>query len=151
MEILLRRAGATDHDFLYVLHCVTMRDAIEATWGWDEDWQRRDFVRRVTDYEVAIIEGGGAVYGGLVTEWLPDSLYVHELQLLPEHQGRGIGSHVLREVIERAAQIGLPVTLSVLEVNPRARKFYERLGFETTANEAPFVRMRHDLSAQRPA
>jgi ribosomal protein S18 acetylase RimI-like enzyme len=35
------------------------------------------------------------------------------------------------------------VTLSVLEVNPRARQLYERLGFEVTAFEAPFFRMRH--------
>ncbi len=78
-----------------------MRDAIDATWGWDDNWQRHDFVRRVTEYEVEVIEDDGAACGGLLTEWLPDSLYVHELQLLPSYQGRGIGSHVMRTVIDR--------------------------------------------------
>jgi ribosomal protein S18 acetylase RimI-like enzyme len=45
-------------------------------------------------------------------------------------------------VIEQAASRGVAVTLSVLEVNPRARQLYERLGFQVTAFDAPFFRMR---------
>lgn len=43
-----------------------------------------------------------------------------------------------------AASRGVAVTLSVLAVNPRARQLYERLGFQVTACDAPFFRMRHD-------
>lgn len=149
MEIRLRPARAEDHEFLFNLHCLTMRSAIEATWGWDDSWQRREFVQRVTDYEAAIVERAGVRCGGLVTEWLADSLYVHELQVLPEYQGRGLGSQVLQSVIDRAAQAGRPVTLSVLEANPRACALYTRLGFVTTANEPPFIRMRHGLRVQK--
>ena len=37
---------------------------------------------------------------------------------------------------------GAIVVLSLLEANPRARPLYERLGFQVTALESPFVRMR---------
>jgi hypothetical protein len=33
-------------------------------------------------------------------------------------------------VMDEARELGLPTRLRVLKVNPRARKFYERLGFK---------------------
>jgi len=72
----------------------------------------------------------------------PDSLYIVELQVLPELQGRGIGTAVVRKVIEQGANRGVPVTLSVVPGNPRAKRLYERLGFGATDVENPFIRMR---------
>jgi len=43
MHWKLRPAEDADHQFLYELHRLTMRDVIEKTWGWDEAWQRTDF------------------------------------------------------------------------------------------------------------
>jgi ribosomal protein S18 acetylase RimI-like enzyme len=121
-----------------------MRDVIEKTWGWDEAWQREDFNRRFNEYVVSIIELEGQAAGALLLEWKPDSLYIHEIQLLPEYQGRGIGTAVVRKVIEQGASRRLPITLSVVPANPRAQSLYERLGFEVTRVESPFIRMRHD-------
>jgi ribosomal protein S18 acetylase RimI-like enzyme len=120
-----------------------MREVIEKTWGWDEDWQRRDFDRRFREYVALIIECDGHAVGGLLLEWKSDSLYIHELQLLPEYQSQGIGTEVIGKVIEQAAARRLPVTLSVVPANPRARHLYERLGFEVTTTEPPFIRMRY--------
>ena len=121
-----------------------MREVIERTWGWDETWQRRDFDRRFEEYFVSIIEDDGRAAGGLLVESRPDSLYIHELQIMPEHQGRGLGTAVIRHVMSDAAARGLAVGLSVVAANPRARRLYERLGFHVTGFEAPFFRMRHD-------
>ena len=92
MKFDLRPAAETDRQFLYVLHCQTMRDVIEKTWGWDEAWQRKDFDRRFNEYLVSIIESEGQAAGGLMLEWKPDSLYIHEIQLLPQYQGRGVSA-----------------------------------------------------------
>jgi ribosomal protein S18 acetylase RimI-like enzyme len=121
-----------------------MRGMIEQTWGWDEAWQQDDFHRRLREYTVSIIENAGGATGALLLESKPDSIYIHEVQISPQHQGRGIGGAVVQWVIEQAASRGVAVTLSVLEVNPRARQLYERLGFQVTAFDAPFFRMRHD-------
>jgi ribosomal protein S18 acetylase RimI-like enzyme len=121
-----------------------MRGMIEQTWGWDEAWQQEDFSRRFREYTVSIIESAGRASGALLLESKPDSIYIHEVQVSPEHQGLGIGGAVVQWVIEQAASRGVAVTLSVLEVNPRARQLYERLGFQVTAFDAPFFRMRHD-------
>lgn len=143
MRFYLRPASEDDREFLYELHCQTMRQVIEKTWGWDEAWQRRDFDRRFREYLTSIIECNGHAAGGLLLEWKPDSLYIHELQLLPEYQSQGIGTEVIGKVIEQAAARRLPVTLSVVPANLRAQHLYEGLGFEVTAIEPPFIRMRY--------
>jgi len=51
-----------------------------------------------------------------------------QIQLIPELQGRGLGAHVLGQVIAEADNANVAVALSVLKANP-ARILYERLGF----------------------
>ncbi|MBW3576926.1 MAG: GNAT family N-acetyltransferase [Actinobacteria bacterium] len=48
----------------------------------------------------------------------------------PEHQGRGIGSALLRPVLERCDAVGLPAYLEA--TSPRNIRLYERNGFEVT-------------------
>ena len=146
--VSLRPAAPEDEQFLYSVYSVTMRDVIEQTWGWDEAWQLAEFHRRFGRFNVSVIEAGSRAVGGLLLEERPDSLYVHELQIAPAFQGRGIGREVVKMMIEQGARRGLPVTLSVVSANPRARSLYERLGFRVTQVEPPFVRMRYDT---RPA
>jgi ribosomal protein S18 acetylase RimI-like enzyme len=117
---------------------------IEQTWGWDDAGQRANFQERLAVCAVSIIETGSRSVGSLWLEQRPDSLYIHDLQVAPPHQSRGIGTAVIEMVIEQGASRGLPIVLSVLLVNPRARALYERLGFRATGVEPPFMRMRHD-------
>ncbi|MDP3062545.1 MAG: GNAT family N-acetyltransferase, partial [Chloroflexota bacterium] len=62
----------------------------------------------------------------------PDCVKVNQLFVLPEHQGKGIGHRSMLLIIEEARQLGLPVRLRTLKVNPRALAFYQRLGFMRT-------------------
>jgi len=121
-----------------------MRDVIEQVWGWDEAWQRANFQQRLEGLSVSIIVAGSRAVGSLWLEQKPDSLYIHDLQVAPPRQGKGIGTAVIEMVIEQGAGRGLPIVLSVVSANPRARDLYERLGFTVTCLEPPFIRMRHD-------
>ena len=140
----MRPASEQDREFLYALHCSTMRDVIEQTWGWDDASQRADFQKRFDMYTVSIIEAGYRSVGSLWLEQRPDSLYIHDLEIEPASQDRGIGTAVIGMVIEQGAGRGLPIVLSVVPANPRAMSLYERLGFRVTQVEPPFIRMRHD-------
>jgi len=120
-----------------------MRDVVEQTWGWDEAWQRADFAKRFAESVVSVIEVEGRAAGTVWVQWKPGCLYICELQVSPEFQGRGLGRAALQHMIEQAASRALPVELSVVPANPRAKAWYERVGFEVTGTEPPFIRMRH--------
>jgi ribosomal protein S18 acetylase RimI-like enzyme len=143
MDYQLRLAEDSDRVFLYSLYCSTMRDVVERTWGWDEEWQERDFRRRVAACETWIVEVGGKAVGGLMLDFAPRIINIVELQILPEHQGRGIGSYVLGAVIDRASKQRAAVTLSVVRANIRAKRLYDRIGFQVDRIDGPFVRMRY--------
>ncbi|MFG6667534.1 GNAT family N-acetyltransferase [Halomonas sp. HNIBRBA4712] len=51
------------------------------------------------------------------------------------YQGQGIGPHVVREELEKARAVGMPLRLHVLKQS-RAIALYERLGF-TRCGETP--------------
>jgi GNAT superfamily N-acetyltransferase len=56
-------------------------------------------------------------------------LNLHDLAVLPEYRGRGIGRRLLLAVEQKARTLGCTkVTLEVLEANP-ARRLYTALGY----------------------
>lgn len=56
-------------------------------------------------------------------------LNLHDLAVLPDYRGRGVGRQLLAVVEQLARSLGCTkVTLEVLEANP-ARKLYEALGY----------------------
>jgi GNAT superfamily N-acetyltransferase len=56
-------------------------------------------------------------------------LNLHDLAVIPEYRGCGVGRKLLAAVEEKARALGCTkVTLEVLEANP-ARKLYESMGF----------------------
>jgi ribosomal protein S18 acetylase RimI-like enzyme len=91
---------------------------------------------------VAVTEGGspaGAAWLRLMpTDW---PLYrcvrcdIPELAIavLPSYFGRGMGSGLLRVLIEASSALHPAIALSVRDNNP-ARRLYERFGFHTVAN-----------------
>lgn len=55
---------------------------------------------------------------------------IHDLVVLPEYRGHGVGRRLLNAVEQRARELGCcKLTLEVGEANVRARQVYEREGF----------------------
>ena len=57
----LRGAQRHDEDFLFALHRDAMRAYVDATWGWDEEWQRAHFAANYAPERQAVIVHGGMV------------------------------------------------------------------------------------------
>lgn len=75
-------------------------------------------------------------------------LNIHDLAVLPEARGMGIGRKLLQAVERKARELGCcKVTLEVQENNARARRLYERTGFsqavygETTGGSLFYTKM----------
>jgi ribosomal protein S18 acetylase RimI-like enzyme len=105
-----------------------MGEYITATWGWDEAWQEDHFRDRWHPDRLTIVEYRGRLVGMFDIEERPGELYLETIEIAPAYQSKGIGTNILREILNSAGSQGLAVGLHVLRVN-RARHLYERLGF----------------------
>ena len=124
----LRPTTAEDAEFLYQLLKTTMRKYVDQTWGWDEGWQRAYFEMRFDPAKNQIIVLDDRDIGVIATEKREDEIILSSLYILPEYQGQGIGTRLIKELLAQAFRDDLPVGLRVLKVNP-AKRLYERLGF----------------------
>ncbi|MGO4804162.1 ribosomal protein S18-alanine N-acetyltransferase [Arthrobacter sp. 2MCAF15] len=80
-------------------------------------------------YLVAEIQGGIVGYAGLMCiEPISD---VQTIAVVPEQEGKGIGSALLTElIVESKRRRAQDVLLEVRADNPRAQQLYRRFGFE---------------------
>jgi ribosomal protein S18 acetylase RimI-like enzyme len=122
-----------------------MRDYVDETWGWDEAWQRRRFDENFDPLPLQIIEKDGVPIGYIAVRRPSDEIFLAAIEIAPQHQKQGIGSQLVRELLDEADRSRRPVKLFVLKVNP-ARRLYERLGFQCT-DETPthFVMKREPI------
>jgi ribosomal protein S18 acetylase RimI-like enzyme len=101
--------------------------------------------------ETSVIEIDGERAGRLRVVRAPDHVELAGIQLLPAHQGHGIGTHLVEQILTDARKAGLPVRLSVEKDNPRARALYQRLGFAVVGETESDVLLEASTSAVRPA
>ncbi len=132
VNLKLREAAQDDSGFAYRAKRAALREYVEKVWGWDEDEQRRLHEQRFRAQDFRIISLAGTDVGIMAMVVAPDCVKLNQVFVLPEHQGKGIGRECMLLVMEEARQLGLPVRLGVLKVNPRAMAFYRRLGFTQT-------------------
>ncbi|QSQ21048.1 GNAT family N-acetyltransferase [Pyxidicoccus parkwayensis] len=138
VPVTLRPVSASDEAFLFTLYAST-REAEVAMWGLPPaqrdaflrmQWmaQGRDWATRYAgaDHRVVLVEdtpAGRLLVARGETEWR-----LVDISLLPAHQRTGVGTRLLRELLDEAAKAHVPLRLRVLHGNP-ARALYERLGF----------------------
>jgi ribosomal protein S18 acetylase RimI-like enzyme len=128
-DLTLRAASPPDAEFLFDLKRQALGGYVAQTWGrWDEQWQRHYFQQHFEPAQIQIILVSGQPVGMLSVVERLDRLELASIEILPAYQNRGIGSFLLKQLLERAGSLRVPVHLQVLKVNP-ARKLYERLGF----------------------
>jgi GNAT superfamily N-acetyltransferase len=128
----LRAAASTDTPFLRRLHHRVYREVVTRQFGvWDEAEQDDWFEKGLAEADFHLVEENEEVIGTIALKDSPDCVHLVELQILPEHQGRGLGSALLRDQIEQAQRLRRPIALRVLLEN-RARSLYLRHGFVTT-------------------
>lgn len=130
MKYALRRSVAADFEFVFQLNKANMRRYVEPLRGWDDDAERDDMRRHFLPGTDQIVVGGGRDVGRLAVDRYPDRIDLRHIELLPEYQGRGIGTKIIRDILVEARGLSVPVTLTVLSINP-AKRLYESLGFVT--------------------
>lgn len=124
MEVEFKPATEADLDFLDEIHTACMKKHVMKVYLWNPQLFRQTFNPKII--EIIMLE---KVAVGMVQILKKESeIYLANLLISPSFQNRGIGSMVLKRVINQAQVLGLPIKLQVLHHN-RAKYFYERFGF----------------------
>jgi GNAT superfamily N-acetyltransferase len=140
-EISLRECREDDRAFVWEVRRQALREYVAATWGWDEAAQRSRFEGGFTPAGHQIIVCEGIDVGLLQVVDEGDHLFVGKIELLPTSQRKGVGSAILRRILEKGRERGIPVRLQALRANAPARRLYERLGFAVTGETDTHTRM----------
>ena len=148
-EIALRPAARDDRAFAKATQHATMRPYIEALFGWDETRQDAGFAATWRPGEASIIEWDGEPVGWLSIGRRRHEWSLNKFHVAPEHQGYGVGGHVLRRLTADAGYRRASITLQVFKNNP-ARRIYERFGFAVVGQDPVHWVMRRDPPGAAP-
>lgn len=126
--VTTRESTEADADFVNNLTRLAMHEYVDSTWQTTHERERYYQTNLFDRKSTRIVQQGSIDIGRISIKEFPNYIMLEEIHLLPDYQGRGIGTLLLRELVARAKSKQLPVRLIILRTNP-ARQLYERLGF----------------------
>lgn len=128
-KLYLRKATPSDSEFAYRVKKAAFKAYVDEVWGWDDEQQRQMHERRFDSQDFFVIQWEGVDAGILAMVKEADTLRINQLFILPEYQGRGIGTACINQIEENLHDSVLTICLQVLKVNKPAFAFFQKLGF----------------------
>ena len=125
------------------LHSTSYKSLVISQFGyWDSDEQTRYFNEKWDDGSLQVIMVRNVRVGVICLEHRAESLWIGDIQITPRWRGRGFASMIIKDLLAEARILNVPVETHVLQMNIRAKKFYDRLGFSFSHEDADYVYMR---------
>ncbi|HEX2913781.1 MAG TPA: GNAT family N-acetyltransferase [Chloroflexia bacterium] len=156
MNYSLKPVRPADEAFLYRLYLST-RSGEVAQWGWPEAQQemflKMQFQAQLRHYRAVYPDAQDSlVYpvpadlkaepaGRLLVARAPGEIRLVDIALLTEWRGKGLGSAIIKTLIEEASRSASTIYLSVTVENRAAAKLYRRLGFEENTSDGIYIGM----------
>ncbi|SNS35055.1 Acetyltransferase (GNAT) family protein [Streptosporangium subroseum] len=131
---VLRSAEAAEVEVVAELRATVMRADLERLGRFDEHRVRQRLRNSFSTQHTSIIMVDHEFAGCVTVRPADGGQLLEHFYLAPHHQGRGLGSAVLRAILERADAQGMIVRLNVLQ-GSAARRLYERHGFVVEAQD----------------
>ena len=137
-NITLRPAGPDDQEFLVEIYGSTRAEELALT-PWTTDQQlafvRSQFAAQQDHYAKKyptashdIIVSNNRPVGRLYVARLDQEIRIVDITLLPAERNAGVGTYLIKQLLDEASQSGKITRIYVEEFNPSLRLF-ERLGF----------------------
>ncbi|SNX56072.1 N-acetylglutamate synthase-like GNAT family acetyltransferase [Streptomyces sp. TLI_55] len=136
----LRAASMADLEEIVEIRAVAMRADLERLGRYDEHRVRQRLRDAYQPEHTSAIEVAGALVGCVALRPADDAYWLEHFLLVPELQGKGIGSAVLGSLLERPDREGALTRLNVLQ-GSAARRLYERHGFVLESEDGVDVYM----------
>ncbi len=126
--IKLIPADETHKEFSYRVKKAAEGEYITLMFGWDENVQRDFHAKAWQQQKPDIITYDGKPIGTIATIESEECVEIRQFFIWPDYQSKGIGTHLLKNILDRADQSGKNVTLRFLKNNP-VKSLYIRNGF----------------------
>lgn len=157
--ISLRAEMPEDKEFVAALYASTRSDEMKLV-PWDEA-QKRAFLQQQFEFQThhyrnvyadakfEIVLGQGKPIGRLYVQRTQDAIHLMDISLVSEHRGKGIGTDLLKTLLEESASTGKPVRIFV-EMNNPALRLYTRLGFQPIDTQGIYIQMKWIAGSSAP-
>jgi ribosomal protein S18 acetylase RimI-like enzyme len=138
-SVSLRPVTPADREFLIAVYGGTRaQELAQVEWEdgqkeafilWQFERQDEEYRQRYPDarYDVILVDGvpAGRIWVGADAK----QIRLLDIAIIPQFQNRGVGTHLLRQLMADATQANKVLRHMVFVLNDDAHRFYERLGF----------------------
>ena len=138
----------TYKEFGYQVKKAAEGEYITSIFGWDENVQRSYHSKAWQQQKPDIIIYDGKPIGTIATIESEDCIEVGQFFILPEYHNKGIGTYLLKSILEKADRLGKNVTLRFLKNNP-AKSLYVRNGFRIVDTSEILYYMERKVSGKK--
>lgn len=139
-DFCLRAAKTRDFDFARRLYLDGAHRHLAKIGRWNLRRIGSKFRQGYRQHQARVISVRGKVIGWIQVAEFVGRMHLRQLHLVPGYRRRGIGTRLIKDLQQRAAALGRPVTLDVIHGNP-ARSLYLRLGFRQFNADADKAQM----------
>jgi ribosomal protein S18 acetylase RimI-like enzyme len=140
MIFSIRKAKHNDLDLTFKIKKNALSEYLELLWGWNEEAQYEFHQEHFNPHNFQIIEVSNCPIGYFETQHSKDSLFLSNLMILKEFQGKGIGKTILEDLLK----VNSTIELEVLKVNFLAKRFYQNSGFVVIDEKEDVFRMKSE-------
>lgn len=148
LSICLRPATERDECFLRLVYAESRREELDQV-AWPEgareaflhsqfDAQAKHYTQHYPGAEFLVIEAGGEPVGRLYLHRVATEIRIMDIALLPAARGQGIGTSLLKALLDEGRDTSRLVSIHVEKFN-RALHLYERLGFRQVEDRGVYL------------
>lgn len=142
--IKLIPAKTSDLEKTYQIMCNSFKSYFEKLWIWDELHQRKLHKRKFKSTKTSLIEFCDQCVGYIVLSENNTEVYIENSLINQSFQNLGIGTEVMKRIIQTSFSKKKTIRLQVFKINTKAQKLYKTLDFEKTSeNEFNFEMKRY--------
>lgn len=144
MDIEIVLAKNEDKEYVWPLFLNAMKGYVTKIWGWDDDWQIREFESRFTTLNTSLLFLNQQRIGYIQYALNESDTYLNMVVLEPGFRSRGIGKHLLTKL--EAFQKEKPLLLRCFKINISAYDFYLKNGFRVVEEAEIFYLLGRESS-----
>ena len=140
MEYSIRSYSEQDYDFVWDLHILANQSYIDRHMNVDETIVRQRHDERINDSKGFMIEQNNQPIGCYFMLDKADCYELGRFFIVPEMQGKGLGTDIIKNILNEYAVFKKPILIHVWKDNP-VQEFWKKFGFVFYKGNDPFTDM----------